>query len=268
MDKLMLVAIISMTSLAVMFAAVLAFADKKLRVVENPKIAEVNRFLPHVNCGACGYVNCHDFAEHIVNDGEDPKKCRVLGEEAREELLKFLGEEGGSAYPQVAIVHCAAEDEHKRPVADYNGIRNCRAANLVFGGGMQCEYGCMGFGDCTEVCPFDAIHMEKGLPRIDPEKCTGCGKCVQACPRGIIKLAEKRYEKLFYVACSSHDGALRVRQICPVGCIACGICEKLSKSEIFKVTDNLAEAHYVKEEKQDEVKTISAKCPTKVIKET
>ena len=271
MDNLMLIAVLSMAGLSILFASILAFADKKLRVNEDPRIVIVYKMLPHADCGACGHVNCHNFAEQIITQGEDPGKCPVMGEEAREKLFNFLGKEEGDKYPVIAIVHCAAETENKKPVAEYSGIRTCRAAHLAFGGGMECEYGCMGFGDCTEVCPFDAIHMSKGLPRVDIKKCTGCGKCVEACPRGIIQLAEKRYEQIFYVACSSHDPILRVKQICPVGCIACGVCEKLSPEGFFKVTDNLSRADFSKQGgklEEIQIQTIAEKCPTKVIKET
>ncbi|MFC1643898.1 RnfABCDGE type electron transport complex subunit B [Candidatus Omnitrophota bacterium] len=267
MDNLMLTSVLSMAGLAVLFASVLAVADKKLKVQEDPRIEEIFELLPHVNCGACGYVSCHDFAEHVAKDGEDPKKCRVMGEEAMHELCRLLGKDEGVRYPQIPLVRCAAETENKKPVAEYKGIQTCRASELAFGAGMECEYGCIGFGDCVEVCPFGALYMDKGLPRLDQEKCTGCGKCAQACPRAIIILQEKRHEKLFYVACSSHDGALRVRQICAVGCIACGICEKLSAGELFKVTDNLAEADYIKQDDQTAAKNVQPKCPTKVIKE-
>ncbi len=264
---MMLASIFSMAGMAALFASLLGFADKKLKVEEDPKIAEVLGHLPHVNCGACGYVNCHDFAEHIVKDGEDPAKCRVMGEEAMEQLLKFLGKEGEERHPKIPLVHCAAEWKDKKPVADYKGVRTCGAANLAFGAGMECEYGCMGFGDCALVCPFDALHMENGLPVVDQKKCTGCGKCAEACPRGIISMQEKKNEKLFYVACSTHDGAVRVRQICAVGCIACGICEKLSPEGFFKVTDNLSRADYSKQGDHEKVRKVAGKCPTKVIKE-
>lgn len=263
----MIISVLSMAGLSILFASVLAIANKKLKVHENPKITEALALLPHVNCGACGYINCHDFAEHLIKDGEDPKKCRVMGEEAMEKLCALLGVEEGTVYPRVPLVHCAAEWEHKKPVADYKGVKTCRAANLAFGGGMECEYGCMGYGDCTSVCPFDALHMENGLPRLDEKKCTGCGKCAEACPRGIIKMQEKRNEKLFYVACSTHDGTLRVRQICKVGCIACRICEKMSPEGFFKVEDNLSYADYSKQNDQEKVRLVAGKCPTKVIKE-
>ena len=263
----MLQAALSMALLAVIFAAVLAFAYSKLKVEEDPRISVVFKLLPHVNCGACGCVSCHDFAEHLVKEGGDPTKCRVLGEEAREKLCALLGKGGGENFPVIPLVRCAAEDEHKKPAAEYRGLATCRAADLDFGGGMECQYGCMGFGDCAAACPFGALTMEKGLPRLDQAKCTGCAKCVAACPRGIIVMQEKRNGSLFYVACNSHDDTLRVRQICKVGCIACGICEKLSQGELFKVTDKLAQADYSKQTDPEKVRAVAAKCPTKVIKE-
>ncbi|MDP8299634.1 MAG: RnfABCDGE type electron transport complex subunit B [Candidatus Tantalella remota] len=262
----MLASILSMTGLAILFAGILAFADKKLRVEEDPMIVEVLSLLPHVNCAACGQVSCHAFAEQIVQEHADPAGCRVMGEEAMEKLCALVGRGGGGQHPEIAVVHCAAEEENKKPIADYTGRQSCRSAELNFGGGMQCEYGCMGFGDCVAVCPFDAIHMEKRLPRVDVVKCVGCGKCAEACPRGIIRMTKQEHKNLFYVACSSRDNALRVRQVCGVGCIACGICEKLSPEKFFVVTDNLSRADLSKQDKQEEIETVAAKCPTKVIK--
>jgi len=263
----MLTAVLSMAGMAVLFAALLGFADKKLKVEEDPKVDKINSLLPGLNCGACGYLSCHDFAAHIVSDGADPGKCRVMSEEHREELFKITGKAEETVYPVIALVHCAAGTEDKKTECDYKGIRTCRAADLAFGAGMRCEYGCMGFGDCVDVCPFDAISMEDGLPKVDPEKCTGCGKCAEVCPRNVISLQEKKNEKLFYVACSSRDGALRVRQICSAGCIACGICEKISPEGFFKITDNLSRADYAKQGKAEDVRAVAGKCPTKVIKE-
>lgn len=41
---------------------------------------------------------------------------------------------------------------------------------------------CVGCGDCEEVCPVQAIHMEEEKSVLDPEKCIGCASCVAACP--------------------------------------------------------------------------------------
>lgn len=258
-----------MTGLSVFFALILGFADKKLKVIDDPRIEEVSSLLPHVNCGACGYPNCHAFAEAIVRKGADPGGCRVIGEESRNELFKLLGKEKTARYPILPLVHCAAKWEHKKIDAEYKGIRTCASANVYFGGGMACEYGCIGFGDCTAACQFGALRMEDGLPKLVATRCVGCGKCAEACPRNIITIQEKKNDKLFYVACSSYDDIERVRAICKVGCIACGICEKLSPEKYFHVTDNLSHPDYSKQtnEKAEEIAKIADKCPTKVIKE-
>ena len=39
----------------------------------------------------------------------------------------------------------------------------------------MCQYGCLGYGDCTRACAFDAIHIVDGIAKVDREKCTGCG---------------------------------------------------------------------------------------------
>ena len=267
MNNIIFASVFSMAGLAMLFASILAFADKKLRVEENPIVEEINNLLPGVNCGACGFLSCHDFAEHITTGGADPMKCRVVSEEHREKICAIVGVEESDVKPKIALVHCAARSENKKDLADYNGVRTCSAANLVFGAGMECQYGCIGLGDCASACPFDAISIQEDLAVVDAQKCTGCGNCVNACPRGIIDLPELMFDKNFYVACSSYDDALRVRKICAVGCIGCGICEKLSPEKYFQIKEKLSFPDYSKQSKTEEVRKLKEKCPTKVIKE-
>jgi len=56
----------------------LAFASSKFAVKEDPRIKEVSKLLPGVNCGACGYAGCDALANALVK-GECQKvsACKV-----------------------------------------------------------------------------------------------------------------------------------------------------------------------------------------------
>jgi len=45
------------------FGFLIAMANKKLRVWEDPRIDDVEEMLPGTNCGACGSPGCRAFAE-------------------------------------------------------------------------------------------------------------------------------------------------------------------------------------------------------------
>ncbi|TET52995.1 MAG: electron transporter RnfB, partial [Actinobacteria bacterium] len=59
---MIIISVLSMVLLAVGFASILAIADKKLRVEEDPRIHKVDEMLPQANCAACGFASCHNFA--------------------------------------------------------------------------------------------------------------------------------------------------------------------------------------------------------------
>jgi heterodisulfide reductase subunit A len=40
---------------------------------------------------------------------------------------------------------------------------------------------CTGCGECTLVCPYQAIALVEGKAEVNPALCTGCGTCVAAC---------------------------------------------------------------------------------------
>ena len=79
MGTTLIIAIVTMGGLALIFAAFLAIADKKLRVEENPLIAKVNDALPGANCGACGKAGCYDFAVNVVDGTAEVNGCPVGG---------------------------------------------------------------------------------------------------------------------------------------------------------------------------------------------
>ena len=263
MGNIVLVSIGSTVGLAALFAVILAVANSTLKVKEDPRIVGIEEILPGLNCGACGYAGCHAFAEALLKEKADTAGCLAGGKEVADGLSDLLGVCSRETIKKIAIVHCNADKEKRTKSTSYSGIKTCSAANLIKGV-INCKYGCMGYGDCFKACPFGAIRMTGGLPEIIPGKCVACGKCVEACPRDIISLEDHDKDKAF-VACNSEDKGPRVREICSKGCIACGICQKLSEG-VFKIDENLArvDSELAKTKSVDWEKIIS-KCPTKVI---
>ena len=47
---------------------------------------------------------------------------------------------------------------------------------------------CVGCGACVQVCPYDAIKIDKdGKSIIDQKKCKKCGLCKEICPMNAIQ---------------------------------------------------------------------------------
>jgi len=260
-----LASVLTMVGLGVFFAVVLVLANQKLKVEEDPRIEELFEKLPGLNCGACGFPSCRVFAEGIVGKKEEAinSMCRVAGPEVAKLIAEIAGVSTEVA-KQVAVVYCGAKNKDKTKKAVYKGINTCRSATIFFDGGMNCEYGCLGFGDCAKACPFGAIEMVDGLPKVDPYKCVACGKCVKACPRNIMELMPYDIDNLVVAACRSKNSGAVVRKICSVGCIGCKICEKLSGG-VFYVEENYSKIR--KERIKENIKwdEIIKKCPTKTI---
>ncbi len=240
----LIVAVCSMAGLGAVFAVLLALANSRLRVEEDPKIAEVEGALPGLNCGACGEASCRAFAEAVVEDRQPVNGCRAGGPETARAVAAVMGVEVEGAVLQKAVVHCGADDSIRKRRGQYTGIESCTAANLHLGGNILCRYGCLGYGDCYRSCPFDAIEMVDGLPAVNFEKCVACGRCVEACPRGIISLEVICNDTNYAVRCSNPERGRVVRKVCSVGCIACKRCEKECPADAIHVVEDLAAIDY------------------------
>jgi RnfABCDGE-type electron transport complex B subunit len=216
--------------LGLFFGATLAIAAKILHVKVDEKISKIDEILPQANCGACGYPGCAGYAEAIVNEDADISLCAPGGTEITEKIAQIMGKDASQAVPLIAKVQCQGGNNLVGRIFDYNGIIDCNAAALYQQGDKTCPYGCLGYGSCVKVCPFDAIHMgDDGIPIVDEDKCVGCGKCVEICPRQIIKLTSKK--KRVHMGCLSQDKGKDVRKYCAVGCIGCTKCIKVCPTE-------------------------------------
>jgi len=239
--------IIVLGALGLGFGIFLAFFSKKFEVKKDPRVDEILKLLPNANCGACGYAGCKAYAEAVVANKDVPVDLCVPGQrEVAEKVAKIVGREVEEKKVQlVAQLKCAGDKEKTSEKFEYDGVKTCKAANLVLGGPKSCSYGCIGFGDCVKACKFGALKMgDNGLPVVDKEKCVACGACVKACPKNLFKLVPK--DKKIHVLCSSKDSTKDVIKACKVGCIACKACEKACPVDAIHVKDNLAEIDYSK----------------------
>ena len=232
-----------MGGLGVLFSAGLSVANKVFYVEEDPRIAAVQEALPGANCGGCGFPGCSAFAEAIVSGSAEINGCPVNTADGVQEVAEIMGVEAIAGERIIARVLCRGGHYETAKKSDYRGIHSCIAASITGGGDRLCEYGCMGFGDCVDVCPFDAMYMDdNGLPVILDDKCTGCGNCVDACPRGVIELHPE--SNRLFVLCNNHDKPKDARSVCIRACIGCGICARAVEEGQIQIENNLAKIDY------------------------
>lgn len=224
--------VVSLSAIGAIFGLVLSIAKKKLHVEKDPRVEEINDLLPGANCGACGFPGCAAYAEKIVLENYDTNLCPVGGAETANKVAEIMGKATGNVERKIARVHCQGGLINARNKFIYQGPHTCAAAQQIDQGYRVCPYGCLGLGDCADVCPFGAIHIsEAGLPVVDPDKCTGCGKCADICPRGVISLAPR--ESKVYVMCRNLEKGPVVKKGCSAGCIGCKLCEIKACKNVF-----------------------------------
>jgi RnfABCDGE-type electron transport complex B subunit len=252
-----------MLLLAVIFAITLLIASEKLKVRVDPKIEQVHKALPNLDCGACGYPGCGQYAKAVIENPELLGRCSPGGPKTANAIAGILNLQISSEGPaKRPIVHCRAHLEDKAYFAEYAGILSCTAANAL-ANVQACKFGCLGYGDCVRACKFNALHVVDGLATVNYYNCTGCGACSRTCPRNLIEMVPFAHENMMTVACSNREAGKVTRTMCAVGCIACKLCTK--QSDLFTIEDNLAHMDYAKYSPSEQTETAMTKCPTGVI---
>ncbi|MHB8203087.1 MAG: RnfABCDGE type electron transport complex subunit B [Desulfomonilaceae bacterium] len=221
---------------------ILALAAKKFAVKVNPKIEAVRACLPGANCGACGFAGCESYAEAVVTDPNCPtNKCAPGKQTVAEKVAAITGKAAGAASPIISVLRCSRNEGEVKKKYSYVGFDTCQGAAIAFGGPYECNFACIGYGDCETACPFHAIHMKDNMPVIDPILCTGCGVCVKTCPKQVLQLIPKN--AICFVPCNSRDSGKAVTNICKAGCIHCGACTRKAKDIVTMVKDRIEIDH-------------------------
>ena len=232
-----------MVGIGLFFGAVLAIAQRFLKVDEDPRIEATNEMLPGTNCGACGQPGCLPFAEKLVSGDVDPGQCTVSTDDTIESIAEYLEVDAGRQEKLVARLRCGGGGLQAHQIAEYQGFEGCRAAAVVSGGGKGCAWGCLGLGDCEVACTFDAIHMNaNGLPQVDTDKCRACPDCVAACPRDLFELVPIKQN--LFVQCNIPLAGQAATQLCSVACDACGKCVADAAPGLIRMENNLPVIDY------------------------
>lgn len=234
-----LLAIAVLGGMGALFGLILAVAAKVFYVEVDPKQEAVRECLAGANCGGCGYPGCDGYAAAVAKGEAPTNRCVAGGAEAAAKIAEIMGVSAGAAEKMVAFVPCSGTEGHAEMRFNYNGPVDCRAA-MLFGGksNKTCTFACIGLGNCTRVCQFDAMHIVDGVAKVDRSKCVGCGACAEACPKSIIKLIPESQKIM--PACSNKDKGAKVMKMCDYGCIGCMKCQRECPADAITVVDNLA----------------------------
>lgn len=239
----------------------LGVASIKFKVEVDEKEEAVLAALPGNNCGGCGYPGCSGLAAAIAKGEAEVNTCPVGGDAVGKKIADIMGVEAEEKARQVAYVHCQGSCDKTRIDYEYSGVEDCRMLSFVPNGGAKsCNYGCLGYGSCAKICPFNAIDIINGVAIVDKEKCKACGKCVDVCPKHLISF--EPYDSEYIVSCKSEEKGPVVMKACDVGCIGCQLCKKNCPSDAVEMNGFLAT---IEQSKCTHCGTCFEKCPKKAI---
>lgn len=248
------------SAIGLIAGVVLTLASHFMHVPVDERVSKVREALPGVNCGACGFTGCDDYAKAVAEGIAKPNLCIPGADATAQEISKIMGVEFEDVVEMMAYVRCNGNCDATSSKACYDGQMTCRGANLVYGGPGKCRFGCLGCGDCARACPVDAICMKDGIARVNPKICIGCGLCASECPKGIISLIPQVAK--IAVMCSSEDKGAVARKNCTNACIGCKKCENTCPNGAINVENNLAGIDY---DKCTNCGACAEVCPTKCI---
>ena len=142
-----------------------------------------------------GYKSCQMAAQMVGGPKMCPYSCVGLGDCM--DVCKFdaIHIENGIAVidPDKCTACGMCEKTCPRQVIrvmakDAKVIVRCQNSDTGRVAREACMKACIGCKRCEKTCQYDAVHVENGFARIDPDKCTRCGECAKNCPCGCITI--------------------------------------------------------------------------------
>lgn len=260
--KNIIIATVVVAGVGLVIAILLSIAEKVFYVKTDEREGAVRDCLGGNNCGACGYAGCDALAKAIVAGDADVNACPPAGQSGAEKIAQIMGVDAGEFVRKTAYVACSGTCDKRHQAFKYYGTKTCSSVKAGVGrGNMSCQYGCIGFGDCANVCDNQAIRIYDGKAVVDAELCGACGKCVKACPQHLVSIIP--YDSKYRVECTNGDKGKSVKVNCDAGCIGCGLCARNCPKEAITISGNIARIDY---DKCVGCGICATKCPSKVIK--
>ncbi|MBE6836885.1 MAG: RnfABCDGE type electron transport complex subunit B [Ruminococcus sp.] len=256
-----LTALVVVVLVGLFFGILLALFVHFFGIEEDETVKRIREVLPGINCGACGFKGCNDYSEALAKGKCKPNLCIPGAEATATAIGEILGVEVEEPVDLVAFVHCNGDCTATVEKAVYEGIKTCKAASAFYGGSKACTYGCIGCGDCAEICVSQAICIADGIARVDTSRCVGCGLCVKECPKQVISLVPQETKTAVY--CNSKDKGADARKACKNACIGCKKCEKTCLENAITVINNCAVIDY---NKCTGCGVCAENCPTQCLK--
>ncbi|MCI4626154.1 MAG: 4Fe-4S binding protein [Candidatus Magnetoovum sp. WYHC-5] len=235
-------------------------AARVFAVKTDERVETIEALLPGANCGGCGNPSCYNYAVKLVSGEVEPNRCVLSKQESLQAIGDILGIKVEAALRRAASVCCLGGMVAAKQY-EYAGMPSCRVAVLYTLGDRQCQWSCLGFGDCSKMCKFDAIYNKgRSIPFIDADKCTGCGACAAVCPKDLIKILPVGFP---YVVCSTKERGKAVSKECPIGCIHCLKCVKGCPEGAIKEIGGIIKIEY---SKCIQCYKCVEECPRKILK--
>lgn len=230
-------------AIAVVLTVCILLVAKFCKTNADEKVETILSHLAGANCGGCGCTGCAGFAEKLAKGEAKLSDCHVTEASEKKAIADVLGVPFTAAKPTVSVCRCSG-GIHAKNAFEYCGAQDCAEENKLSGGRKVCKYGCLGDGNCTRVCPENAISLPDGCANVDPDKCISCGACILTCPKQLFTRIPA--DAKVYIACSSHERGKAVMDACEFGCIACGKCARTCPSGAITMQDNLPVIDYDK----------------------
>ena len=211
MMQTILVPVLIVTGTGLIAGLLLSVASKFFAVKVDERVTQLREQLPGANCGACGCAGCDEYASKMAAGEAEPNLCPVGGAAVAAKLGEILGVSVGSIEPKRAVVKCRGHLQTSEYIMDYDGPKTCQAAKLLYDGRTSCNFACLGYGDCTRACEYDAIHIVDHIAKVNEDLCIGCSACAKVCPNSILEILP-RSQKV-YVTCMNHEKGADTRKV-------------------------------------------------------